>query len=64
MKHRIQFLRRRCEFITQLGGAAAMWPIAGRGQQLAMPVIGILSSQTQDTEAARLNALREGLQET
>jgi putative ABC transport system substrate-binding protein len=53
---------RRREFITLLGGAVS-WPLAARGQQAAMPVIGILSSQTQETEAARLAALWRGLQQ-
>jgi ABC-type uncharacterized transport system substrate-binding protein len=53
---------RRREFI--LGGIALACPIAARGQQSAMPVIGILSSLSSSYVASRMPAFRQGLNET
>jgi len=53
---------RRREFIALLGGAAA-WPVTGRAQQRAMPVVGYLSSAHPDRDAGRLRGFRQGLAE-
>src|SRR5262249_1031697 len=53
----------RRKFLAMLGGAAA-WPLAARAQQAAMPVVGVVSGQTSDTEARNTAEFRKALKES
>ena len=51
---------KRREFIAGLGSAAA-WPVSARAQESEMPVIGLLSAGTPESDAKFMEAFRAGL---
>ena len=60
------FLYRRRQFITLLGGAAAVWPLAARAQQPErMRRVGLILPFAQDDPEAqsRVKAFRYGLRD-
>lgn len=54
---------RRRKFIALIGGVAATWPLAARGQQ-AMPVVGYLHPSAPDERGHLVEMFRKGLSET
>src|SRR5262249_54006829 len=52
---------RRREFISLVGSAPVMAPRAAAAQPSSMPVIGMLHSQTRESEASRLGPIQQGL---
>jgi putative ABC transport system substrate-binding protein len=52
---------RRRDFITLFGGAVAVWPLAARAQQAALPVVGLMVSDSAVSFAGGLASVRQGL---
>jgi hypothetical protein len=47
------------DFIALVGGAAA-WPVAGRAQQTALPVIEYLNGESADLPSDHVRGFRQG----
>jgi len=54
---------RRRDFMSLLGGAAAVGPLPARAQQPAAPVIAIINEGSPDTQLDRMRAFRQGLKD-
>ncbi len=54
---------RRREFVLLVGTAVSTWPLSGRAQQSAVPVVGFLRSTPSAPFAYLVTAFRDGLKE-
>jgi ABC-type uncharacterized transport system substrate-binding protein len=54
---------RRRTFISLVGGAAAVWPLAARAQPAGMPLVGYFSGRSSGYEELLLSSFRKGLEE-
>src|SRR5262249_10504114 len=61
--HMASHIERR-KFLATLLGGAAVWPLAARAQQSAMPVVGFLNTRVPGADPHLLAAFRRGLKET
>ena len=55
---------RRRDFIALFAGTAAAWPLAARGEQPAVPVVGFLHGSTSKAFARNVAGFLQGLKET
>jgi len=55
---------RRRDFIKVVAGSTAIWPLAARAQQPAMPVVGFLNAASAQVYTRQLAAFLKGLSET
>jgi len=54
---------RRRDVINGIAGLLTAWPIAARGQPVALPVVGFLGPGSAESDAYRVTAFKQGLKE-